>query len=386
MLTGDIDEDVLADAELLDRRDQGRLLWSLARTGAHVRRAGEVVEEFGPSVLRGELPRAVLLVGDPPARGALRVLNRLLAPAVPVTVWSGADLPRWAGPTDALLAAAVDGRQPRVTGLVEQATRRGLIRAVVAPAGSPVAQAAGRAPVAVLTPEVHSRAALWALAVPLLQASDALGLWSFPPSALAELADGLDAGAEICRPTGDIYTNPAKGLALDLSGSLPLIIGAGPLAGIAARVFADALRLYAGSPAIAVTLPDGVAVAAALLTESNSGNPDDLFRDRVDEAVIRPRMVVIGDDGAADEPALGLRSSSELQLDELAARSAASALHQLAAAADVRSSTMPAVVDPRTSSALTRLAAASTVGLFAAGYLALASGIDPSAPRPGEIA
>lgn len=378
-----IDEDVLADEARLASRDAGRLLWSLARTGAQVRRAGEVLDEFGATQLAGDRPRAVLLVGDPAARGALRVLTRLLAPAVPVTVWSAPDLPRWAGPTDALLAATVDGRHPRVTGLVEQASRRGLIRAVVAPGGSPVAQAAGRAPVSNLTADIHQRAALWPLTVPLLQAADVLGLVTFTPGSLAELADGLDATAEACRPGGDSFTNTAKSLALDLSGALPLLVGAGPLAGVAARMFADVLRLYAGSPAISVTLPDGVAVAAALLSGSVGGAADDLFRDRVEEAVVRPRMVIIGDDGEPGPP--GELSSSELQLDELAARRAASALHQLATAAGVRSSSLDLAVDPRTSTPLTRLAAASAAGMFTATYLALATGIDPSAPRPGEV-
>jgi len=384
-VTDAIDEDVLADADQLDRRDAGRLLWSLARTGATVRRAGEVIAEFGPDRLIGERPRALVLVGDPPTRGALRVLTRLLAPAVPVLVWSGPDLPKWAGPTDALFAAAVDGRHPRVMAVVEQAARRGLIRAVVAPVGSPVAQAAGRAPVSALPADVHHRAALWAVLTPLLQAADALELSSFPLGRLSEVADGLDATAEVCRPTGDVFTNPAKALALDLSGTLPLIIGVGSYAGIAARTVSDALRLYAGSPAISLALPDGVAVAAALLSGGNPGRTtEDLFRDRVEEAVIRPRMVSIGDDGPDDERPPGA-SSGEHQLDELAARRAASDLHRLAAATDVRSSTLDLVVGGPASSALTRLAAASAVGMFTATYLALASGVDPSAPRPGEV-
>ena len=378
-----VDEAILAEADQLARRDAGRLLWSLARTGAQVRRAGETVEEFAPARLIGDRPRALLLVGDPAARGALRVLVRLLAPAVPVTVWSGADLPRWAGPADALLAAAVDGRHPRVTALVEQASRRGLIRAVVAPAGSPVSQAAGRAPVAMLGADVHARAATWALAVPLLQAADALELISFTTGMLAELADALDATAEACRPSGDTFTNPAKSLALDFGETRPLLVGAGPLAGVAARMFADALRLYAGSPAISVALPDGVAVAAALLMGGHNSTPDDLFRDRVEDIEIRPRMVIIGDEGEPDPN--GQLSSSELQLDERAARSAASALQQLASATDVRVSALDLAVDPRTSTPLTRLACASDTGMYTAAYLALASGIDPSAPWPAEL-
>jgi len=379
-VTHDIDEDLLADADRLERRDSGRLLWSLARSGAAVRRTGEVIDEFGVAQLGGERPRALLLVGDAPARSTLRLIARLVADSVPVVIWSGVDLPRWAGPADAVFLAAFDGRQARVAAAAEQAARRGLMRVVVAPANSIVAQAAGRAPVAALPSDVHHRAALWPMAAPLLQAAHTLELAQAPADLLGEVADALDTAAEVCRAAGDVFTNPAKALAIDFSGALPLLVGVGALPSIAARVFSDALRLYAGSPAISVALPDGAAVAAALLAGSNTGHPDDIFRDRVDDAVVLPRMLTIGDD---DRPASG--SGGERQLDEQGARRAAADLHRLAAAADVRSSTLDPVVDTLTSSALAQLAAASAIGMYTATYLALASGLDPSAPRPGEV-
>ena len=46
---------------------------------------------------------------------------------------------------------------------------------------------------------------------------------------------------------------------------MPLIVGAGALASVAARATADALQLCAGVEAVAVSLPDGVARAGALL-------------------------------------------------------------------------------------------------------------------------
>ncbi len=91
--------------------------------------------------------------------------------------------------------------------------------------------------------------------------------------------------------------------------------------------------------------------------------------------------MIIGDDGDADDPVLGPRSGAEIQLDEVAARRAARALEQIAAENGVRSSRV--AVPPGT--ALARLAAATQFGDFTAAYLALASGLDPSAPRPGEL-
>ena len=83
--------------------------------------------------------------------------------------------------------------------------------AVVAPAGSPVAAAAGRAPVHELPPDLHPRAARWAVLTPLLQALDALGLQSIPAGLLVEVADALDEIAEACRPSGDAVHQPGEG-------------------------------------------------------------------------------------------------------------------------------------------------------------------------------
>jgi glucose/mannose-6-phosphate isomerase len=377
------DLDLLDDDELLERRDEGRLLWSLASAGAQVRRAAEVADEFGVARLAGgERPRAVLLVGDGPSAGAMRVLARMLLAATPTVVWSGPELPRWAGAADALLAASVDGRHPRVVSIIAEAGRRGVETCVVAPARSPAALAAGRAPVAALDATVHHRAALWAVLTPLLQAVDALGLHPLLDGQLAELADALDTVAESCRPSSDAFTNPAKALAGELAETIAVIAGAGALAGIGARLFVDALRLFGGAPAIAVTLPDGAPTAMALLSRDGPRSDDDFFRDRAEFAPAwPPRLVVIGDESDVADLALRPRSDAQLQLDELAALRASAALQQVARDAGVVSS----VLDLPPGTPLTRLGAAQAVGMFTATYLAFGRGIDPSAPRPGEI-
>ena len=68
--------------------------------------------------------------------------------------------------------------------------------AVVAPPDSPVASSAGRAPLHPLPTDLHPHASRWAVLTPLLQALDALGVHSVPPSLLEQVADGLDAGAD----------------------------------------------------------------------------------------------------------------------------------------------------------------------------------------------
>jgi glucose/mannose-6-phosphate isomerase len=378
------DESLLEDADALALRDDGGLLWTLAGSGAQVRRAIDLAEEFDVSRLAaGAAPRALLVAVDNPAKGAGRVLVRLATTITPTMMWHGVELPRWAGSADALLVASSDGRHPRLARVTEQGTHRGLAVAVAAPEGSPVAQAAGRAPVAHIPADLNRRALTWAVLTPLLQAAHVLEVTSVPPSLLARVADALDETAEGCRPSADAFTNPAKALAVEFAEAQPLIAGAGHLAGVAGRLFADALQLFAGVPAVAVSLPDGVAAAGALLFgEPQDSFDDEFFRDRTDEQLIRPRLVTIGDDGEPDDESLGLRSGAEIQLDEVAARRAAEALHQIARQRGLRSSTVDVPAGPP----LSRLAAATLFGAFVATYLALGRGIDPSEPRPGELA
>ncbi len=376
------DEAVLDDRDELERRDAGRLLWSLARAGAQVRHAVQLADEFGAERLAdGTAPRAVLIVGDQPAKSALRVLARIVAPAAPVQEWGRAELPRWAGPADALLAGALDGAHPRVAGIVDQANRRGLRCATVAPLGSPVAVAAGRGPVAHLDRDTNRRAARWGVLTPLLLAAHALDIAAMPLGMFAEMADALDEVAETCRPSGDAFTNPAKALAADLASSRPVIAGAGTLASVAARVFAEDLRLFAGSSAVWLAMPDDAAEGAALLSTTGSPSDDDFFRDRDVEVESAPRLVTIGDDGDPLDPVLGDRSVADVRLDELQSRRALEGLRDIARASGGHDSRVDVPVAP----GMVRLAAATAFGSFTSAYLALASGIDPSAPRPGEL-
>ncbi|MDQ2795703.1 MAG: hypothetical protein M3Y06_00820, partial [Actinomycetota bacterium] len=162
----------------------------------------------------------------------------------------------------------------------------------------------------------------------------------------------------------------------------PLIAGAGALAGVAARAISDALQLFAGVTSVSVSLPDGVARAGALLRGGGgAAQADDFFRDRLDDVPERrPRLLVVGDDGTADDMLLGERSDAQIQLDEVAARRAAKALHDLASGLGLRSSSVGVPAgDP-----LARFAAATAFGEFTAAYLALGLGLDPGTPGPAE--
>ncbi len=379
------DESLLDEPARLEQRDEQRLLWALATSGAQVRRAVETARDFGVEALRGgELPRALLVATDAAPSSASRLITRLSCTRTPALTWHGVELPRWAGPADALLIGSVDGRHPRLANLAAQGVQRGLALAVVAPAGSQVAGAVGgRAPLHELPRDLHPRAARWSVLTPLLQAIDVLGVNPIPAGLLVEVADALDQQAEACRPHGDAFTNPAKALAVEFAASAPLVVGAGALAGVAARAISDALQQFGGVSSVSVSLPDGVGRAGALLRgAAEPGGVEDFFRDRLDEPdVRRPRLLVVGDDGSADDTLLGERTDAQIQLDEVAARRAAKALHDLAGQLGLRSST----VDVPNGDPLARFAAATAFGDFTAAYLALGLGLNPGARGPAEL-
>lgn len=382
------DDAVLDDAELLTRRDPGGLLWALATAGAQVRQAVERAPEAGFDRLKAEhAPRSVLVVTDASAPGSGQVLARLAGFAAPAVTWSGVELPPWAGPADAMFIGSLDGHHPRLAGLAAGAAQRGLAVAIAAPAGSPVAAAANRAAVAEIASDRHPRAGRWSILAPLLLAGHEMGVLDGSPELLLAIADALDEVAASCRPQGDPFTNPAKALAVEFAETLPLIAGAGPLASVAARLTRDAVQLYAGVPAVAVALPDGVAIAGSLLRGESPEAIDELtdfFRDRIADAPTRPRLLTIGDEPDPEQPGPGERPASWQHVDptDLVARRAADALHAIASQRGLRSSSVDVPLGPP----LIRFGAASAFGDFTAAYLALGMGIDPSPPRPGELA
>jgi hypothetical protein len=240
-----------------------------------------------------------------------------------------------------------------------------------------VGVAAARHPVADLShlATVSPRALWWALATPALQAMQAFGLAELT-DILGPLADGLDEVAEANRPDSSAFTGPAKVLATDLAEAVPVIAGAGRGATVAARRVAAAIQLIGGSTAMAASLPDDVARVGALLEFAAADN--DFFADRVTDTSALPRLVLIGD----DDPHGSTSGSPSLDaLGPEAARRAGQALADLAVQRGIGASR---IAVPH-AELLVRFAAATAVGDFAACYLALGRGIDPSAPRLGEL-
>jgi hypothetical protein len=373
-----LDESLLDDPEALARADRRALLRGAAEAGARVRTAVRHAAEAGVNELKPDgRPRAVLIAGPGTASvGVAELLGTLAGAACPVTrihptgvvPAAGAlrwELPGWAGPVDLLLIATPDGSEPGLSILVEQAYRRGCTVVAVAPARSPITDAVVGAhglfvPMATAPYEqdepltASAPGVLWALLTPLLALLDRTGLLSAPSDALEKVASRLDQVAERCGPAIATYSNPAKNLAAELAESLPVIWTEGVSAEPAGRRFAAALAELAGRPALTAQLPEALASHSVLLSGplAAGADPDDFFRDRVEEAqALHARVVLL-----RDRPIGGL--------------SAAPAARDLALSHDTAISEL----EPEDGDELESLAELIAITDFAAVYVALASG------------
>ncbi|MFJ2704247.1 SIS domain-containing protein [Streptomyces sp. NPDC087428] len=373
-----LDESLLDAPEALARADRRGLLRGAAEAGARVRTAARHATEAGIAALNPEgRPRAVLVAGSGTAAsgvadliaalaGASAPVTRIhptgVAPAAGAMRWT---LPGWAGSLDLLLIATADGSEPGLALVAEQAYRRGCTVVAVAPRQSPLREAVdgvhglvvpmASAPHGEYDAETSAAGpgTLWALFTPLLALLDRVGLVTAPPETLQSVADRLDRTAERCGPAIATYSNPAKTLASELADSLPLVWTEGEAAAPVGRRFAAVLAELSGRPALAAELPEALPVHGGLLAGAFAAgaDPDEFFRDRVDEPeALHARVVLL-----RDRPTGGL--------------SAAPAARELALGHETPISEL----EPEEGSKLEALAELLAVTDFAAVYLSLAS-------------
>ncbi|MFC1414613.1 SIS domain-containing protein [Streptacidiphilus sp. N1-12] len=315
------EEWVLDDPDTLARADASGALLDLASAGATVRNAVRLAGEAGLDRLRPEgRPRAVLVAGHGTAALAGEAFAVLMGGACPVSVLrpSGSDdsvaraidftsgllwsVPGWAGPSDLLVVLSTTGGEPGLVSLIEQAYVRGCTVVVVAPVDSPLSEAALQTrglPLpyvcAVLGDERIGRdrdlprdtpSSFWGLLAPAVALAHRIGLVS-TPSSLTAAADRLDEVAVRCRPGAETYGNPAKTLAVQLDGVLPLLWSDSPCTEVAARRFVQMLTDQAGRPALQGTLPEALTTQRGLLAGHLAADEeelaDDFFRDRTEE-------------------------------------------------------------------------------------------------------
>jgi hypothetical protein len=213
----------------------------------------------------------------------------------------------------------------------------------------------------------------------VLLAARALGLVSVTEADFAETAARLDADADRSRPTAEAFVNPAKSLALELAGTIPVVWGSSPLAEVAARRFADTLAANARYPAVAGGLVEAGRGRIGLLDGvfGSMAGPRDIFADPEDQPDgTRLRLVLLRDDPAEFRPE-GPEDGEpgQVGMDTPLDARRAQAVADLAAERGIGVSVLAA----EGASPLERLASLVAVPDFASVYLALAHGLDPIA-------
>ncbi|WP_328294938.1 phosphosugar isomerase [Kineococcus sp. NBC_00420] len=377
-----LDEALLADGDQLTGADSTGVLRALASAGAQVREALDLSAEARVVRLaEDDRPRAVVIAALAGSSVVADIVQSLAGRGcpVPVVVRHGGPLPSWVGPLDLVIAVSLSGRAPGPVALAVEASRRGARVVAVAGDGSPLSEIGSR------NGNVHvrpargvradggdprsSRVALWSLVTPVLLACDAMGLLSASASELAGVADRLDAEAEACRPWSETFVNPAKVLALEVSGAVPVVLGDGDLMAAAARRAAGMLARTARVPAVSGALPDDASEVVATFGGPFAAGVDDVFADPFVDGPAGPRLQL-----------LMVRDSPLAVSDE--DRRLANAVVTTASDAGVRVSEL--VADEGTPAQ--RLAQLIARTDYAAVYLALASGIDPErSPQVADL-
>ncbi|WP_091673515.1 SIS domain-containing protein [Micromonospora auratinigra] len=371
------DESLLDNPALLTERDPGGMLRFTASAGAQVRESAALAAEANLSLLEDDgRPRAVVIAGIGTAGRTGDVLATVAGPRCPVPVipHRSAGVPGWVGAADVVIAVSASGRSPEALGAAEAAHRRGARLVAVGAPDSQLQSVAerARAPFIPVPRRAPARASLWALTVPVLLAARTLGLVKVNEADLAETAARLDADADRCRPTAESFVNPAKSLALGLSGSVPIVWGSSPLATVAARRFGDTLSANARYPVVTGALGEAGRGRVGLLDGVFGGLAEgerDIFADPDDSGPdgTRLRLVLLRDGGLNAED----DTDEPLAVEERRA----DAVQTLAERRGVRCD----VVTAEGGSALERLASLMAVPDFASIYLALAHGLDPMA-------
>ncbi|HEY3734680.1 MAG TPA: SIS domain-containing protein [Streptosporangiaceae bacterium] len=251
----------LDDPAQLETADPGGMLRQVASSAAQVRSALQATQEtdFSEIVAAGR-PRAIVVAGMGGSGIAGDVLAAVCGTGSPVQIVSvhGYQLPGWVSAADLVIAVSCSGGTEETLAAAEDGVRRGCRLIGVGGADSPLAGLAeqARAPFVPVRSAGMPRSTLWALSIPLIGAAAQLGLCDASPEAHEAVAQVLEGISQRCRPDSESFVNPGKGLALELAGTLPMIWGTSPLAGVAAYRFACQLNENAKYPALNGVLPE----------------------------------------------------------------------------------------------------------------------------------
>lgn len=369
-MSAGLDPSRLEDAEAAEAADPGGMLRQVASSAAQVREAQRSSAEAGVAALAEDgRPRAVVVAG----MGGSGIAGDVLAAvcgtgcAVPVFTVRGYRLPGWVGAADLVIAVSSSGSTGETLEVAVEAARRGCRLLFVGADESPLADLAARTR-GVFVPVRSAgqpRSTLWGLAIPLVLAARTLRLTDVPDAVLESTAALLEDVAHRCRPSSEPFVNPAKRIALDLAGDVPLVWGSSEVAGAAAYRLCDQLHKNAKYPAVFGAMPEAghgqVAVFDGFFARggapSGPSDPDDFFRDRLDDPEHGLHLVVLRD--VDEHPQVRRRCEA----------SAAMARDRGVAVTEVRA---------EGEHPLERIATLIALADYVTVYLAIALGVDPT--------
>ncbi|GAA2623532.1 bifunctional phosphoglucose/phosphomannose isomerase [Actinomadura fulvescens] len=369
-MTDAADPAALDDPAAIEAADPGGMLRQVASSAAQIREAARAAVEAGIDRLAEDgRPRAIVVTG----MGGSGISGDVLAAvcglgcAAPIVTVRGYRLPGWVGAADLVIAVSCSGGTEETLSVAVEAARRGARLLFVGCADSPLSEMAAqsRALFVPVRSVGQPRATLWGLTVPLLLAARTLGLADVPDEVLESTATLLEDVSHRCRPGSESFVNPAKRVALELAGDIPMVWGTSPLAGTAAYRFCCQLNENAKYPGVHGELPEAdhnqvMAFDGFFGRSGSSGgsaDPADFFRDRADDVDNGLHLVVLRD--LDEHPQVLKRREVSIGL----ARDRGVAVTEIAAEGE---------------HPLERIATLIALGDYVTVYLAIALGVDPT--------
>ncbi|MEU5877315.1 bifunctional phosphoglucose/phosphomannose isomerase [Spirillospora sp. NPDC047279] len=355
----------LDDPAAIEAADPGGMLRQVASAAAQIREAHRATVEAGVDRLAEDgRPRAIVVTG----MGGSGISGDVLAAVcglgcpVPIVTVRGYRLPGWVGAADLVIAVSCSGGTEETLAVAGEAARRGARLLFVGGPDSPLAEMAAqtRALFVPVRSVGQPRATVWALTVPLILAARALGLVEVSDEVVESTATLLEDVAHRCRPASEPFVNPAKRIALELAGDVPMVWGTSPLAGTAAYRFCCQLNENAKYPGIHGELPEAdhnQVVAFDGFFAQKAADPDDFFRDRTDDTDHGLHLLVLRD--LEEHPQVAKRREVSVEL----ARARGVAVTEITAEGE---------------HPLQRIATLIALGDYVTVYLAIALGVDPT--------
>ncbi|MDY6999003.1 MAG: TobH protein [Actinomycetota bacterium] len=298
----------LDDTEGLLEADRMGLLRAASMAGAQVRATAAALEEGDLDPVRSDAaPRTIVWVtGRGHPHTAATMLAAVMGASIGAPLVVAAETPPWIGALDVLVVAGADPGEPALVAAAATGVRRGARVIVVAPYEGPLRDAtAGRAvalPPRVPVPDDFTLTRYLAAGLAVLQV-----VCPGTHTDLGALADELDAEAFRNSARHELFTNPAKSLAEQMSGREVVVAGDTAATVALAQHAATVLLRVAHRSVAAVGLADALAAIGTGWGRGAGSEELSIFHDEQIDGPLpaRTRTFVLTSDG--DRPAITMR-------------------------------------------------------------------------------